>query len=330
MRPRLSNPHLPKYVQHRHGGYYLVKGGKWELLGRDLDAALVEYRKRTAPPTDGLPGLVDAALAARRPKLAPNTWTQYEAAGAKIKHMLAEFRPEQVLPRHVAQLKRQLAATPNMANRVLSVLRLVFDFALESQLVDSNPAIGIKRLPEKKRRRLIAHAEYQAIYAKAPARLQCVMDLLFLTGQRVEDVLQIRLADLRDDGIYFEQDKTAARLVVAWTPELAAVVARAKGLLRGVSGFTLLQGRKGRPVDYRTVYLQWKTACKAGGIEDAQIRDLRAMAATAIRAQGGNATALLGHKSAAMTDRYLRDKTVPLVAGPSFVVPIKPAGKKTA
>ena len=331
MRPRKSNPHLPKYVQHRHGAYYLVRGGKWERLGRDLESALAEYDRRVAPPKDGLPALIDRALAAHRTKkkLAPNTWAQYQIAAHKIKHMLSEFkRPDQVLPRHIAKIKESLAATPNMANRVLSVVRIIFDYALEHQLVDSNPAIGIRRLGESTRRRLIAPEEYARIYGKAGARLQCVMDLLYLTGQRVEDVLQIRLADLRDDGIYFEQDKTEARLVVSWTPELEAAVARTKGLIRGVSGFTLFQGRKGKPADYRSVYLQWTTACQAAGVTDAQMRDIRAMAATATRAQGGNATALLGHTSPKMTERYLRDKVVPVVAGPSMVVAFK--RKKTA
>ena len=72
MRPRLSNPHLPKYVRLQHGGYYLVRGGKWEALGRDLTEALAEYARRTAAPAEGLAGLVDAALAAKRAK--PALW----------------------------------------------------------------------------------------------------------------------------------------------------------------------------------------------------------------------------------------------------------------
>lgn len=328
MRPRKSNPQLPKYVQHRHGAFYLVRGGKWAHLGRDLDSALAEYARRIAPDeAKGIAGLVDRALAAKRARLAPNTWTQYQVAAHKIKHMLAEFQPEQVRPRHIAKVIEELSPTPNMANRVLSVSRIVFAYAVKHQIVDANPALGVGRCEEGKRRRLIAPDEYAAIHEKAGPRLRCVMDLLFLTGQRVDDVLKIRLADLRPEGIYFEQDKTEARLVVGWSPELEAAVARAKALIRGVSGFTLLQGRKGRPADYGSVSRQWADACKAAGVADAQLRDLRAMAATAVKAQGGNATALLGHKSAAMTERYLRDKAVPIVSGPRLVLPF---GKKTA
>lgn len=322
MRPRKTNQHLPKYVQHRHGAYYLVKGGKWELLGHDEAKALAEYDRRIAP-TDGLAGLVDRALAAKQPKIAPTTWAQYQIAAHKIKHMLAEFKPEQILPRHVAKMIEQLSGYPNMANRVLTVARIVFKYAVKHQIIDSNPALGIDRQPEAKRRRLISPEEFAAIYAKAGPRLQCIMDLWFLTGQRVADVMRIRLADLREDGIYFEQDKTEARLIVGWTPEIQATVTRAKGLIRGVSGFTLFQGRRGKRVDYKTVLKQWHDACDAAGIKDAQQRDIRAMSATAVQAQGGNATALLGHTSPKMTERYLRDKKVPLVSGPSLVVTFK-------
>lgn len=321
MRPRTKNPLLPKYVQHRHGAYYLTRGGKWVILGRELSEALAKYRGLVRPLADGLPGLIDAALADRSTKVEPATRAQYKIAGEKLKIMLAEFRPEQVQPRHIAQVKRSLKATPNMANRVLSVARIVFDYAVEEQLIDSNPALGIKRHEEATRDRLITPDEFNAVLAKAPKRLQCAMEVMFLTGQRVNDVLNIRLGDLRDEGIYFRQAKTDAKLLVGWTPELREAVARAKKIAG--PGLTLFQGRHGKPVDYRSIRDCWARACKSAGIEDAQMRDIRAMAATATRAQGGNATALLGHKSRAMTDRYLRDKVVPVVAGPSFVVPLK-------
>ena len=135
--------------------------------------------------------------------------------------MLQQFAPDQVRPKHIAAIKVALAKTPNMANRCLSLLRQVFAWALEQQLVEINPAVGIKRHLEGKRGRLISMDEYGAIYAKAGPRLQVVMDLLIRTGQRITDVLRIRRADLTEDGIRFVQQKTGAKLVVPWTPSCA-------------------------------------------------------------------------------------------------------------
>jgi integrase len=262
--------------------------------------------------------LIDTALASVKNKLAANTWSQYQVAARKLKEMLAEFSPEQVKPKHVAQIKLAMADTPNMANRCLSVLRTVFAYAVEQQLVDSNPAIGIKRHEEVKRERLIDATEYSAIYAKAPPRLQVVMDLLYLTGQRVNDVLLIRRDDLKEDGIHFRQRKTGAKLVVRWSPELRQVVERAKALHGNIKAFTLLHARRGKPVDYRTTRDQWAAACRASGVPDADMRDLRAMSLTAAESEGKNPTALAGHTSTAMTRRYLRGKVAPTVDGPSF------------
>ena len=318
MRPRKKDRHLPKSVYRRHGAYWYVKRGKWARLGSDLPSALSEYGRLMSPAKGGMDALVDSFLAAKSEKVAKNTAKQYEVAGYKIKEMLRDLQPHEILPRHVAQLKFNLQATPNMANRVVSVLRLVMDYAMEHDLVDSNPAIGIKRLPEKERERLITPDEYRRIYEKAPPRLQVIMDLCYLTGQRVSDVLNIRHADIGGEGIAFRQQKTGVRLLVRWSPELRTVVDRARTLHGNVRALTLLHNRRGKPPDYKTTWDQWKAACEAAGVPDAHIHDLRAMSGTAAEEQGLDPTKLLGHTSPRQTRRYLRAKKTPVVNGPSF------------
>jgi integrase len=66
------------------------------------------------------------------------------------------------------------------------------------------------------------------------------------------------------------------------------------------------------------VKLQFDNACEAAGVEDVQMRDLRAVAATEAKKQGKDPRALLGHTTDQQTQRYLRDKEEPLVEGPSF------------
>lgn len=318
MRPRTRDRHLPPCVYLRHGAFWLVKRGKWTRLGADLPTALAEYARRVTPAVaGGMPALIADALAAM-PKRAASTTAQYALAGRMLAETFAEFSPEQVEQRHIAQFRQALADTPNMANRCLSVLRQVFAYAVERQLVASNPAIGVKPYREAKRDRLIAPEEYAAIRTAAGPRLRCAIDLMALTGQRVNDVLRLRRDALREDGIYFRQQKTGAQLIVGWTPELRAAVERAKALHGNVAAFTLLHGRRGKPVDYGTVALQWRQACALAGVPDAQMRDLRAMSGTAAEAQGLDAQKLLGHTSPVMTKRYLRDRSVWVVEGPSI------------
>lgn len=319
-RPRKSDKHLPPCVYEKHGAYYYVKAGKWTRLAADLSAALAEYARRFDNPRGGMPELVEKVLTHISPKLSKNTVDQYKIAAARIKETFAEFAPDQIRPKHVAALKMDMANTPNMANRVLSFLKTVFAYAVEWQLVDSNPCVGIRRHSEGKRQRYITDEEYAAIYAKANPRMQVIMDLLYLTGQRVGDVVAIKRADINEDGIAFDQQKTGAKLLVRWTPELREAIARANSLNGNVLAPTLFRTRshgKGAP-SYGATRDQWNEAVTAAKVKDAHIHDLRAKSLTDAKRQGKDAQMLAGHSSPAMTDRYIRLREVPVVDGPTF------------
>ncbi len=332
-RPRMRKSVLPSSVYESHGAYYHVVRGVWHPLGRDLATALAEYAARvSAVPEGRLDGMIDAAfLRMKRRKanpLAAATIKAYEVACAKLKHLLRKGNSlDQVKGRDVARIKELLGDHPPMANRVLVFGRLIWNDFLENQLIDSNPFVGIKRYPSSKRTRLIKPAEWIAIYAKAGARLQCIMDLLVLTGQRISDVLGIDERDLLEDGIYFKQTKTRKELIVAWNGELREAVARSRALHGKVlkMDFTvegkprpLFRSNRGRKPNYRTIYWNWTTAVKAAGVEHCTLHDNRAVAATEAKRQGLDATKLLGHESASTTKTYLRGREVEIVIGPKM------------
>lgn len=321
-RPRKKNPHLPPCVYQKHGAFWYVKRGRWTRLaaGNDLAGALERYASLIeAPKSGGMPKLIAEAMPVICHGRAKSTAAQYAVAGRKLSRLLAQFEPQQVQPKHLAAIKRAMAAKPNMANRLLTVARLVFSYALEEQLVPMNPAVGIRRHAEKHRERLPEQAEYDAVYAAAGPRLQVIMELLRYGGQRAVDTLSIREADLLEEGIRFRQQKTHAFLVVKWTPGLQAAVGRARELHGAVRSLFLLPSRRrGKAPDYRSVRTQWEKACKAAGVKDLHLHDLRAMSATRADAEGKNATDLLGHTTRQQTRRYLRGRTPKLVEGPEF------------
>lgn len=319
MRPRKKDRHLPPCVHLKHGAYYLVKRGKWIPLGRDYAAALSEYAKTVGNPGAGnMPSLIDDAMNNLRPSVGPSTWGNYQTASRRLKHAFADIRYQDVTAQTVWEFRDKYHETPNMTNRCLTLLRHVFNYAIRRGKMQYNPAIGVEKHAELKRDRLISSGEYRTIYEKAGDRLQVIMDLCYLTGQRVGDVLKIGRQDITTDGVYFRQQKTGKKLLVEWTPELKAVVERAKGMGGKVKALTLLQNRLGRAPDYTTVKLQWDKARRAAGILDAQMRDLRAMSLTEAEEQGKNPTALAAHSSESMTKRYLRGKKIAKVSGPSF------------
>jgi integrase len=321
-RPRKKDRHLPACCYQRHGAVYYVKRGQWTRLGpaSDLPRVLAEYARLQSHGTGGMAALIEEALPTLTDGRAPATVKLYTLAARKLQAILAEFAPHQVQPMHVAQLRRGMADTPVMANRCLSVLRMVFDYAVEEQMLDANPCIGAKRNHQPKRTRRITVAEFRAIRAAASDRLQIVMDLCLHTGQRIGDVLTIQRADLTDDGIYVKQQKTGAELVVRWTAELRVVVESAKAAHGRVASMWLVKGMGSKRMAYAPIWRDWRAACKAAGVTGANIHDLRAMSGTEAKRQGLDARALLGHTSERMTAQYLRDRELPIVDGPSFGV----------
>lgn len=319
-RPRRKDRHLPARMYFRHGRhYYAEPGGKWRPLAKDLGEALQEYAAIVGTPRgSGMDKLIDRVLDHIEPTLAHSTASQYRTAGKKLKAAFLEFAPEQVKPKHVAALKVHFAKVPNMANRMLSVLRIVFAYAVEWQLVDSNPCIGIRRHAEKKRDRYLTDDEYVRIKAAANPRLALIMDVAYFTGQRISDVLKIRYADLVDAGIQFRQQKTGAKLTVRWSPELREAISKAKAAsgdnVRALTVFHI----RGRVPSYRGVRDLFDRAARAAEVEDAHLHDIRAKAMTDAKRQGKDPTALGGHMDARTTDRYIRLRESPQADPPSF------------
>ena len=303
----------------KHGAYWLVKKGKWTRLGDDLAAALGEYAKTVEAPQGGMAQLIEKVYQHHCPSLAKNTREQYRQAADRLSEIFKNFAPSQVKSKHVAAMKVSMADTPNMCNRMISFLRVVFGYAVEWQLVESNPCVGVKRHAEAKRERLLSDSEWSAIHDKAGPRLRIIMELQYLTGQRISDVLSIRRNQITDDGIEFKQQKTKAKVLVRWSRQLRATVAAAEALsAHKPPALTLLRGRYNGAPDYKSVYDQFKAAALAAGIDDASVNDGRAKSATTANAQGKSAQALLGHTSPAMTARYLRDRSATQARSPNI------------
>lgn len=321
MRPRKKDRHLPACMYQKHGAYYLVRKGKWERLGTDLQDVLLVYAKRmTAGTQGGMPDLIDRAFKhhCQFKKLSPNTVAQYEIAADRLKTIFAEFEPHQVLPKHVAAVKMELASTPNMCNRILSFLRVVFSYALEWQEVDTNPCIGISRHAESRRDRYITDAEFGALLNAASPYIRCILEMCYLTGQRIGDVIAIRLADISNEGVSFTQEKTGAKLIVGMTPDLQDVIARAKALPRKVRTLALFCSRAGKPVSYETVKDAFQKLRVKTGVLDVTIHDIRAKSLTDADKEGKNAQTLGGHTDARMTARYLRGRLPKIAQAPTM------------
>ena len=316
MRPRKKDRHLPPCVYVKHGAYWHVRAGKWTRLGADLPEALRQYAALAAPHTDSrIAGLLRLWLASI--KVAPSTRKLYEQSAKRIANVFAEFEPHQIKPRDVAEWLAAESDKPAWANRLRNVLKLAMDKAVLLDMAERNPVVSVPRVEERERTRYITDGEYCAIYTNADPILRIVMRLAYFTSQRIGDILAIRHADLTQAGIAFDPQKTGARLMVEWTPELRQAVADARVLAGNVISPHLLTYRA-KPWRYHTIWGRWQKACQAAGVADAHIHDLRAKSLTDATRQGIDAKALAGHTDQRMTDHYVKRRIVPVVKAPKF------------
>lgn len=260
--------------------------------------------------------LIEEALPTITKGKSVNTVKQYQGIAGTLKDVFQEFHPKDVKPSDIAELKKAYSDKPNMGNRMLSLIRLIFSYALEHRIVDFNPALGIKPHPENKRTRLITSKEFSLIYKHASPKLKIIMDVQKLTGQRIGDVLKIKRTDLLKEGISFVQQKTGNKLIVGWSEDLNRAVLRASKVFG--EGEYLFSNRNANQTDYSTLKTMFNEAVKKSGVKDARPNDLRAMALTEAEGQGVDPTALAGHSTAATTKRYLRDRKAKLVQGPKY------------
>src|SRR5215831_15053992 len=98
VRPRKTQNDLPRCVYFKHGAYWYVKNGKWTKLGSNKAAALAEYGRIVGVPKGGLPDLVDKAMPDILAKVSRESARRYKTAASKLKHVFAEFSPEQIRP----------------------------------------------------------------------------------------------------------------------------------------------------------------------------------------------------------------------------------------
>lgn len=304
---------LPPRLHLKNGRYYYVHRNTWTALSRDYHDALVEYARLIRPASSGMQELLDSFIAHIRPTVAKGTLHTYGCAVERLRAAFVEFAPHQVKPVHVAQVLDHHRATPSMANVMRNVLKQCFAYAVRTGLAETNPVRDIAPFKEKKRGRYLTGAEFAAIRAKATPTLAAIMDVCYITGQRIGDVLKIRHADIDERGLFFQQQKTGNRLRIEMTDDLRAAIDAARALHPRLRGLTLFHTRQGKPFSYSTVRTLWQRATTAAGVADAHLHDLRAKAATDARAQGLDSRALLGHTTEGAHNRYLRSKEIPNV-----------------
>lgn len=300
----------------KDGIYYHVastKPRRWTKLHADLAKARIlwaQIENGTGGSGDTFVAALDDYLVSQRfLDLAEKTRKQYEHVAGELRTFFNDATLSIITPAHVA-LWMDNHRSRIQANTGKAVMGNVFDIAVRHGLIERNPAREIRYHTIAGRDRILTDEEYRAIWLAAPEHVRIAMDIAYLTGSRISDILAIKLQDITPDGIYIRQIKTKKRMLFLWSTALEDIVARAKALPRSIRGMHLICQHRGQPYRYETFNEHWRTAYREVGIEDLHFHDIRAKAATDAKAMGMDYQALLGHASKAMSDRYIRQREI--------------------
>lgn len=203
--------------------------------------------------------------------------------------------------------------SPVAANREIAYLSAAFSWAYERDMVAMNPCKGVRRNSEKARTRYVTDQEYAAVYALAatsPAYVQPAMELAYLCRMRINEVLDARWSDLKEEGLLVRRSKGSRDGLTLWSDRLRLVIDKCRSLGK-VQGMTLIHDRKGGVLCYDAFSTSWQRLMKRAkeeGIEPFTFHDLKAKGVSDFEGDKQKAS---GHKTAAMVAVY--DRKVPTV-----------------
>ena len=217
-------------------------------------------------------------------------------------------KPVRLLGRsHINEIIARKASTPEAANNLLKVLRVLLQHAVEISMITTNPTIGVKGyrnggegIPIWKETEV---AQFEAAHPIG-TKPRLAFELLLGTGQRRGDVVRMGWQHLQSGCIAVRQEKTNTPLLIPVDAHLADALA---ALPR--TNMTFLVTEFGKPFTSAGFGNWFRDRCDEAGLPQCSAHGLRKLAATRL-ANAGCSTdqikAITGHKSLSEVARYTR------------------------
>jgi site-specific recombinase XerD len=254
--------------------------------------------------------LAEAAIAAKRQRLAPATITTDNLRLGRLLPLLGGIRFDRVTPEKIegalTQLRSLYDLSTSTLNRYRSLISSVFSFAVRAGRVAANPATRVQRYPENDSRVRWLRADEISVLRGVlqNAVHEAEFDLALHTGMRRGEQWGLRWRDVdiqnRDVKV---KGKTGERHVTLNSTAIAALES-----LRALSGAGefVVPDANARPAS-RDMRSWFEDGVRAAGIVNFRWHDLRHTFASTLVINGvhlRNVQELLGHKSIVTTMKY--------------------------
>ena len=209
--------------------------------------------------------------------------------------------------KHINDIIGAKNETPQAANNLLMVLKLLLNYAVEIGMIRSNPALGVKGYA---RRGEGFHAWGEADVAQFEAfypvgtKERLALALLLYTGQRVSDVARMGQQHVKGEHIAIRQEKTDTPLMLKMHPKLVSILAAVPR-----NNLTFLVTEHGKPFTSASFGNWFRKRCNEAGLPQCSAHGLRKCAATRLADAGCSLhriMAVTGHKSMSSVAPYTK------------------------
>lgn len=321
-RRRQRDKHLPPRMKLDNGTFYwrpYIDGKQQRVpLGKTFAEAIEQYGKleaKRAEPPQNVESLIKRFLADKRQPRAKQTQKNYDIWGRQLIKIFGHMKPDQIQGHHAARLLDEHPKRVT-AQRLVGLLSNILGYGVRiGWMPGPNPLYGFKKGPRSRRKRYITDEEWAAILANSPPWLALFLRALYLSALRKQDLINLKLSAVRDDGIHVpiqKTQKTIGHLILERSPEMNQILDELKGLRRRVVGLHVFSTRHGKPYDYSTVMRNYKKAAEAAGVKDVTLHDIRRKRITDIEKRHGLQLAqrLAAHTDPRTTMDYVVDYEV--------------------
>jgi integrase len=209
---------------------------------------------------------------------------------------------------HIKDILGAKANTPEAANNLLKVLRLILNYAVSNDMIASNPTIGIKRYRSKNPDGIHTTTEDELVIfiARHPVGTMAHLAtmLMLCLGQRKSDVIRMGWQHVRNGKITLRQEKTKTALLIPIHADLEKALAAAPR-----DNLTFLVTAFGKPFTAAGFGNWYRNRCDEAGLPQCSAHGLRKLAATRLAEVGCSEReimAITGHKSVSEVSRYTR------------------------
>lgn len=240
-------------------------------------------------------------------RLRPITQATYRNTLERFRAKNGE-RPYAAMRREdVRRFMDQKAETPSAANHLLQVLKVLFRFAMDRGLIETDPTHKVRKLTiDGEGFEPWTDAQIAAYRERWPTgtKPRLAFELLYQTSQRRGDVVLMGRQHVKGGRLVFRQSKTGTEVSIRISPELQAELDHVPA-----GQMVFLQTGFNRPFTAAGFGNWFRDQCDAAGVTGVSAHGLRKAAAREIAEGGGTAheiMAVTGHKTLAEVDRYTK------------------------